>query len=131
MPDNSDWTAETARPLERRSLPGKRRESALSKRRSLILTPAAFKQAVIKYSRRQVRDGRPFSLAVLSILEYRHVRETLGQQAAEQLNHLGQDVCLRNLRDADRLCVVPDGHLLLLLPETEPAGAKRTVERLS
>ena len=45
---------------------------------------------VLKHSQRFCKDGRPFSLAALDILEYEQVLNVFGVTAAEQLDRLGR-----------------------------------------
>src|SRR4030095_8629176 len=124
--------AGSSRQLERRS--GRRSRGPApdaSPGQSKQVTPAAFKQILIKYLRRQTRYGRTFSLAVLEILEYEQVKKTLGPQAAQQLHRLGQDVLTKYMRDADRLCGACPGHVLLPLHDTDVDGARVALERLT
>lgn len=119
-------------PLERRA--GRRARRAPpppSARPTLLVSASAFKQTLMKYIRRQARYGRTFCLASIEILEYEQVKNTLGAHAAQQLHRLGQDVCLKYLRDADRLCGAQPGQFLLLLPDTDPQGARQALERLA
>lgn len=121
-----------SRQLERRSGSRARQPNPdRSPRQSLQVTPAAFKQILIKYLRRQTRYGRAFCLAVIEILEYEQVKKTLGPQAALQLNRLGQDVLTKYIRDADRLCGGCPGQYLLLLPDTDADSARQALERLA
>lgn len=121
-----------SRQLERRS-GGRARPPSPdgSPRQSLQVTPAAFKQILIKYLRRQTRYGRMFCVAVLEILEYEQVKRTLGPQAALNLNRVGQEVITRCIRDADRMCGACPGKYLLLLPDTDAGNARIALERLA
>jgi hypothetical protein len=84
----------------------------------------------MKYIRRQARYGRSFCLTVVEILEYEQVKKVYGPQAAQQLHRLGQDVCARYMRAADRMCGDYRGRYLMLLPDTQPDEAARALERL-
>jgi len=86
---------------------------------------------VLKHSQRFCKDGRPFSLAALDILEYEQVLKVFGVTAAEQLDRLGRLVCTNALRGTDRLCFVEPGHILILLPDTDRACAKAVLERIT
>lgn len=130
---DGEGEAGLGRPLERRA--GARRKAqrapAQMSRQAVAVTAAAFKQVLIKYIRRQARYGRSFCLAVIEILEYEQVKKAYGPQAAQQLHRLGQDVCARYVRAADRMCSDYPGRYLLLLPDTQPDEAARALDRLA
>ncbi len=96
-----------------------------------LLTAAAFRQTLLKLSQRLTRQEREFAVIALNILEYDTVRTSLGEAAAEQLNNLGRDLCLANIRGADRLCNPQPGHFLIVMPDSSEQSAAAAVDRLT
>src|SRR5437868_7107745 len=118
--------------LERRAGSGKRGGSNVSgKRHPVLVSPAAFKQQLIKYCQRQTKHDRVFCLAALRILEYDKAVQEYGKVVAEQLTRLVHDVLEKSLRDADRVCTPVLGRYLLLLPDTDEAGANSALNRVA
>jgi GGDEF domain-containing protein len=106
-------------------------ERQATNRKIAALSPTAFRQALIKCSQRFVRQGRGFALAALQVLEFEQVKRAVSVQAAEQLSNLASTTFLQTIRGADRLCASQSGHFLLLMPDTDTAGAQVAVDRLS
>lgn len=117
--------------LERRA-PGRGgvRKNGASNTPSLI-APDAVGSLVLKHSQRFCKDGRPFSVASLDILEYEQVANVLGAAAADQLDRLGKLVCTNSLRGSDRVCFFEPGHTLILLPDTDAISARLVLERIT
>lgn len=90
----------------------------------------AFKQLLIKHGQRYVRDGKPFCLASIEILEYEHVRKSKGAQPADDLDQLGRLVLKHQLRADDRVCAVSPGSFLVLLPDISIENARKVMERI-
>ncbi len=118
---------ETARGRGRR----KQASSGSDSAGGILLTPESFKQALLKYARRDAYSGRPFSAIAVTISDYREISQEFGIQTAEQVNHLCRDLFCRGLQGADRLSNVAPGFFLILLPETEKANAELALARLS
>jgi diguanylate cyclase (GGDEF)-like protein len=116
---------------ERRAIPGKRSGTSGQDKLPGLVTPSQFKQQLLKYCQRQTKHNRSFCLASMRVLEYDQVSKELGPQAGEQLTSLVRDVCDRYLRDADRLCVPAGGRFLVLLPDTDQAGAYKALNRIT
>jgi GGDEF domain-containing protein len=126
--DNNDIDQD---PLwERRARPGKR-GNASQEKSTISVTPAQFKQQLLKYCQRQTKHNRSFCLAAIRILEYDQVARESGEHAAEQLSRLVQDVSAKYLRDADRITMPAPGRFLALLPDTDHAGAYRALNRIA
>lgn len=105
-------------------------EGQRTNRSVAVLTSAAFRQVLIKCSQRFVRQGRGFSLIALQVLEFEQVKRSLSDQAADQLSNLACSTFLKGIRGADRLCVAKPGHFIILMPDTDAAGAQVAVDRL-
>jgi len=118
--------------LERRAggRSGTRRSSNTTNEPSLI-APDGVKSLITKLSQRYCKDGRPFAIASLDILEYEQVSNVLGAVAAEQLDRLGKVVCTNSLRGSDRLCFFEPGHILIILPDTTEEAANIVMERIT
>lgn len=118
--------------LERRAggRAGVRRNANTTNEPSLI-APDGVKSLITKLSQRYCKDGRPFAIASLDILEYEQVSNVLGAVAAEQLDRLGKVVCTNSLRGSDRLCFFEPGHILIILPDTTEEAANIVMERIT
>jgi DNA-binding response OmpR family regulator len=113
--------------LERRPVP---RERLVTDPVTGALTEAAFKAQLDKEVERMSREGRPGSLAYLSLHELPDVQARLGSRARDEL--LGQIVKAIEA-DGRKLDMIglSRGQLALLLPGTPPDGAQVRLERLS
>ncbi len=90
----------------------------------------AFKQLLIKHGQRFVKDGKPFCLASLEILEYEHVKRSKGAALADDLDQLGRLVLKHQLRADDRVCAAQPGNFLVLLPDTSIENGRKVMERI-
>lgn len=124
--------AEESQALERRAAGrGGVRKHASTKSEPSVIAPDGVKSLIAKLSQRFCKDGRPFSIASLDILEYEQVNNVLGAVAAEQLDRLGKVVCTNSLRGSDRVCFFEPGHILIILPDTTEDAASLVMERIT
>lgn len=100
------------------------------RRETMLMSRESFKHLLLKYCQREIRDGRDFCLAGLSVLEYEQVFQA-SEQAADQLLRLVEDICLRSQREKDRLCRLSSGIFILILPDTDKEAAQNTLDRLA
>lgn len=114
--------------LERRSSDSSGRPSSATA--SAPVGVDAFKQLLIRHGQRYVRDGKPFCLASLEILEYEHVKHEKGAAQADDLDQLGRLVLKHQLRVEDRVCAVQPGKFLVLLPDTSIENGRKVMERI-
>lgn len=125
-------TVSDSQALERRaSGRGNARKQASAVSEPTVIAADAVRSLVSKLSQRYCKDGRPFAIASLDILEYEQVSNVLGAGAAEQLDRLGKVVCTNSLRGSDRVCFFEPGHILILLPDTNEASAHLVMERIT
>lgn len=118
--------------LERRvSGRGGVRRQANASSQPTVIAPDGVKSLITKLSQRYCKDGRPFAIASLDILEYEQVSNVLGPGAAEQLDRLGKVVCTNSLRGSDRVCFFEPGHILIILPDTTETAAHLVMERIT
>lgn len=129
--ENDSRSAADSQAIERRSSGrgGARRQSASSE--PTVIAPDAVRPYILKQAQRYCKDGRPFSIACLDILEYEQVTNVLGAHAAEQLDRLGKVVCTKTLRGSDRVCFFEPGHTLIILPDTNESNAILVMERIT
>jgi diguanylate cyclase len=81
--------------------------------------------------KRHARTGRPFCVAMLDVDHLHEVNETLGRdQGDEVLRQLGT-LAKAHLRGSDVMARWGGEEFLLLLPDTDLDGGKRSLERLS
>ena len=124
---DAELSARIAVRLERRPVP---RERLVVDPITGALTNAAFESQVAHEVERVHREGRPGTLAYLSLHELPDVQARLGSRARDEL--LAQVVRVIE-EDGRKLDMVglSRGQLALLLPGTPPAGAQVRLERLS
>ncbi len=114
--DKELQTVVDSQALERRaSGRGHARKQANADSEPTVIAADSVRSLVTKLSQRYCKDGRPFAIASLDILEYEQVSNVLGAGAAEQLDRLGKVVCTNSLRGSDRVCFFEPGHILILL----------------
>ena len=126
IPD-SELAARIGVRLARRPVP---RERLVTDPVTGALTEAAFEAQLAKEVERMNREGRPGSLAYLSLHELPDVQARLGSRARDEL--LAQIVKAIEA-DGRKLDMIglSRGQLSLLLPGTPPDGAQVRLERLS
>jgi diguanylate cyclase (GGDEF)-like protein len=76
------------------------------------------------------RYSLSFSLILLGVDELRSVREQLGPEAADRLKRDVAEVLRRELRVPDFVVSYGTSEFAIVLPETGPAGARRSVIRV-
>ncbi|MBI3945451.1 MAG: GGDEF domain-containing protein [Armatimonadetes bacterium] len=76
------------------------------------------------------RTRRPFSLAYLDIDGLRGVNERLGYRAGDALLALVARTLDRDGRKADTCARIGGDELVLLMPETDPGGARTALQRI-
>jgi diguanylate cyclase (GGDEF)-like protein len=79
---------------------------------------------------RSRRHGRPLALALLDIEGFGAMNERHGVEAADSALRAVGDVLSRFLRAYDVACRTIGDEFALLLPETDPTGARKCVERI-
>src|ERR1700728_83838 len=99
---HSDSREIEAAALERRGAGRGGRRTPATSNEPATVTVDAVPALILKQSQRFCKDGRPFSLAALDVLEYEQVLKVFGATAAEQLDRLGRLVCTNTLRGTDR-----------------------------
>ncbi len=131
-PDHELQVVVDSQALERRaSGRGSARKSSGASSEPTVIAADGVRSLVLKQSQRYCKDGRPFAIASLDILEYEQVSNVLGAGAAEQLDRLGKVVCTNSLRGSDRVCFFEPGHILILLPDTNQSSARMVMERIT
>jgi diguanylate cyclase (GGDEF)-like protein/putative nucleotidyltransferase with HDIG domain len=89
----------------------------------------SLQQAVAREVARAVRHGRPLSIAVIDVDHFKHVNDTCGHDAGDEILVRVAD-CLRNLaRAGDTLGRSGGDELAWVLPETHREQALLAVER--
>jgi diguanylate cyclase (GGDEF)-like protein len=83
----------------------------------------------LEYSR-SVRYRHPFGLAMLSVDGLAELRETHGGPAADALADSVADAVGRAVREVDMMIRPSRSEIAVILPETEPTGARVVAERL-
>lgn len=81
--------------------------------------------------RRSRRSGRPFALAMMDIDGYKAVNDQYGHEAGDRVLVAMCDALARGLRGQDTLARWGGDELLMLLPETDEAGARTIARKLS
>jgi len=113
--------------LERRPVP---RERLVTDPITGALTEAAFEAQLAREVERMNREGRPGTLAYLSLHELPDVQAQLGSRARDELLAQVVRVIATDGRKVD-MVGLSRGQLALLLPGTPHAGAQVRLERLS
>lgn len=115
--------------LERRQRPGKAGTVSL-KKDQVIGGLEAFKHVLDKHAVRYARQGTPYALARLEILQWAEVAKNFGQSACKQLLRTTQEAILKGLRASDRLCEYLPGKFIVLLADCNQKTAKQVLERI-
>jgi diguanylate cyclase (GGDEF)-like protein len=76
------------------------------------------------------RNGRGFGAAMIDIDHFKSVNDTFGHDAGDAVLKAMADECVRRLRTVDIIGRMGGEEFALILPETDPAGTKLTIERL-
>ncbi len=96
-----------------------------------LLNRRTFEQTLTLHLRSTRKTGMPLSLAMIDIDHFKHINDTYGHAAGDQvLQHLSQLIseCLQ--RDQDRAYRLGGEEFALLLPDTTLEGVCQVVERL-
>jgi len=80
--------------------------------------------------RRAQRYGHPFALALLDVDNFRHVNNAFGHLRGDEVLKGIAKLLLQNLRACDYVFRYGGDEFLLLLPETDEAGAEEAVRRV-
>jgi diguanylate cyclase (GGDEF)-like protein len=78
---------------------------------------------------RSVRDGKPFSLIMLDLDDFRHVNNDLGHQAGDRLLRRIAAELVRAGRDSDLVFRYGGDEFAFLLPHTDETGALQVADR--
>jgi two-component system cell cycle response regulator len=79
---------------------------------------------------RFARYGRPVSLVMLDIDQFKQFNDRYGHPAGDQLLCALVNLCQKTLRNVDVLARYGGEEFVILLPETDPEGALTTGDRL-
>lgn len=79
---------------------------------------------------RAKRHDQPFSVALLDIDRFKRVNDTYGHAAGDHVLKTLAGVLFRELREVDLVARLGGEEFLVILPATDPPGARRTAERL-
>jgi diguanylate cyclase (GGDEF)-like protein len=80
--------------------------------------------------RRAVRTGRTFSLLMLDVDDLKRVNDSFGHPLGDRLLRAITDVVQHGVRSTDIAARYGGDEIVVLLPETEPAGAFVVAEKL-
>jgi diguanylate cyclase (GGDEF)-like protein/PAS domain S-box-containing protein len=87
-------------------------------------------EVLSRETRRAQRYGCPFSLALLDLDNFRQVNNAFGHAQGDAVLKEIAALLLQNLRSCDYVFRYGGDEFLLLLPETDEAGAEEAVKRL-
>ncbi len=87
-------------------------------------------EVLSRETKRAQRYGRPFSLALLDLDNFRQVNNIFGHMRGDVVLREIAKLLLQNLRACDYVFRYGGDEFLLLLPETDEAGAEEAVRRL-
>lgn len=76
------------------------------------------------------RNGRSFGTVMLDVDHFKSVNDTYGHDAGDEVLKTLAQACVDRLRTVDVVGRLGGEEFAMILPETDPAGAKLTVERL-
>lgn len=76
------------------------------------------------------RSGRNFGVVMMDVDHFKAVNDTYGHDAGDAVLRALADACVDRLRNVDIVGRMGGEEFALILPETDPQGAKLTVERL-
>lgn len=118
LPSDASAPGETAGGLQRR----------MSSKN--FISPDEFKQLLVKYSRRQSKGGKPFSLLSVEVANYETLVAHAGDDDVTHMMNGVRATILRNCREADRISLIAPGLFLILLPEADEEGAGYALARI-
>jgi diguanylate cyclase (GGDEF)-like protein len=113
-------------------------ESAMAGLRDLALTDSltglanlrAYKERIEEELLRAQRMGRSLALLLLDVDHLKQMNDTFGHAAGDQLLRAVADVLRSRTRGIDLAARLGGDEFILILPETDRAGAKVALERL-
>ena len=76
------------------------------------------------------RSGRCFGAVMMDVDHFKAVNDTYGHDAGDNVLRALAEACIDRLRNVDIVGRMGGEEFALILPETDPQGAKLTVERL-
>lgn len=76
------------------------------------------------------RHGRPLAVAMLDIDHFKEVNDSHGHDTGDHVLKMLADSCMENLRVIDHFGRIGGEEFACVLPETDPAEARRCAERL-
>jgi signal transduction histidine kinase/DNA-binding response OmpR family regulator len=100
-------------------------------RRTGLSGAAAFLDELARERERAGRSGRPGHVAVLSVHEAASVSLRFGPRGSDELRRQLGDVLAGSVDALETAGLTEDGTFALLLPESDPAGVERRLQRLT
>ncbi|MEQ8507160.1 MAG: diguanylate cyclase [Rhodospirillales bacterium] len=76
------------------------------------------------------RNGRSFGVVMLDVDHFKSVNDTYGHDVGDDVLQVLAKACVDRLRTVDVVGRLGGEEFAMILPETDPAGARLTVERL-
>jgi len=92
-------------------------------------TAAQLKTSLDSELARARRYGRPVSLLVMGLDDFKEFQQKAGDKCDDYVGRLAKSI-RHTLRGADRLFRIEPGEFVIMLPETDLRGAKLAAERL-
>jgi diguanylate cyclase (GGDEF)-like protein len=89
----------------------------------------AFTQAATAELARSRRSGRPLSIALVDIDDFKQVNDTFGHGTGDGVLRAVADVLRDHFREVDVAARIGGEEFAVLLPETDAAGAREAAER--
>ncbi|HEY9788303.1 MAG TPA: diguanylate cyclase, partial [Candidatus Obscuribacterales bacterium] len=103
----------------------------LLKQRSRFLSSTEWLRQLELCCQRFAKSNRVFSAAQLGILQYRHVKQRIGEEAAFHLEDKVRTAIDQVLRAEDAVLSVGNGQFLLLFGDTTQQETREILDRLS
>jgi diguanylate cyclase (GGDEF)-like protein len=89
-----------------------------------------FHRQLTEEAQRSLRYGRPFSLMMLDLDHFKTVNDSFGHLAGDEALRGLAALIRREVRPVDRIARYGGEEFAIILPETTPAGALATAERI-
>ena len=90
---------------------------------------AFFELAPLEFERSR-RYKHPFSLILLDVDNFKKINDTYGHLIGDQVLEGMAYACQQSLRDTDKLARYGGEEFVVMLPETDPEGARLAAERM-